>query len=223
MKNLYAAIDCETTGLDRANDQVLELTVVLDDLAIKVNREDLEDYLKQLPVFHCYIKHDRIVGSSYAISMHNRIFNIIAKEPVTEISVDFLNRNVGEFYKDTEQAKHFILTPKQVYSYLSYFLNKNKVLDNKNKVVGAGKNLASFDYQILKTLPEFTESKVWHFAHRTIDPAMLYMKSTDKMPPSLDECLQRAGINKTVDHTAVGDALDVIRCLKMSTKLYEPT
>lgn len=209
MKYTYAAIDCKTTGLNRANDQVLELAVVLDDLSQKVNRENLEDYLKQLPVFHCYIKHDRIVGSPYAISMHNRIFNIIAKEPAIK------------YFEDVKPGS--VLLPEQVYQYLRVFLRDYGLLENKNKVVGAGKNLASFDYQILKTLPEFTESKVWHFAHRTIDPAMLYLKPTDKIPPSLDECLQRAGINKTVDHTAVGDALDVIRCLKMSTKLYEPT
>lgn len=203
----YCSVDVESTGLDTANDQVLELAVVLDDLSQKVNREDLEDYLKQLPVFHCYIKHDRIVGHPYAISMHNRIFNIIAKTPAIE------------YFEDMKSGS--VLLPKQVYRYLGVFLRNYGLLENKTKVVGAGKNLASFDYQILKTLPEFTESKVWHFAHRTIDPAMLYLKLTDKMPPSLDECLQRAGINKTVDHTAVGDALDVIRCLKMSTKLYD--
>ena len=43
------------------------------------------------------------------------------------------------------------------------------------------------------------------------------IKVTNRGTPSLDECLQRAGINKTVNHTAVGDALDVIRCLKMSS------
>jgi oligoribonuclease (3'-5' exoribonuclease) len=203
----YLSIDCESTGLDTANDQVLELAVVLDDLSQKVNREDLEDYLKQLPVFHCYIKHGRILGNAYAISMHNRIFNIIAKEPAIE------------YFEDMKPGS--VLLPEQVYQYLGVFLRDYGLLDQKTKVVGAGKNLAGFDYKILKTLPEFTESKAWSFHHRTIDPAMLYMKSTDKVPPSLDECLQRAGINKTVDHTAVGDALDVIRCLKMSTKLYE--
>ena len=104
----YLSIDCESTGLDTANDQVLELAVVLDDLSQKVNREDLEDYLKQLPVFHCYIKHSRILGNVYAISMHNRIFNIIAKEPAIE------------YFEDMKPGS--VLLPEQVYQYLGVFL-----------------------------------------------------------------------------------------------------
>ena len=219
MNYTYCSVDVESSGLDTANDQVLEIAVVLDDLSQSVSRENLEDYLSKLPVFHCYVKHDRIQGHPYAISKHNRIFNIIAKNPATGLSVEFLNRNVNQFYKDTEEQKHFILSPNQVYSYLHYFLTNNSLLENKNKIVGAGKNLGSFDYRILETLPGFKEAKNWRFHHKYIDVGPLYLKPTDLEPPSLDECLQRAGIDKTVDHTAVGDALDTIRCLKMS-RLY---
>jgi inhibitor of KinA sporulation pathway (predicted exonuclease) len=36
----------------------------------------------------------------------------------------------------------------------------------------------------------------------------------DKVPPSLDTCLERAGIQSVVTHKALDDARDVIRVLR---------
>lgn len=215
MKYTYAAIDCETSSLHPSKGQVLELGVVIDDLSVKVDRADLEEYLEQLPKFHCYIKHPNVVGEHYAVSMHNRIWQLLAKESVYRT----LSNNLL-----LEKA---IVEERDVYNYLGKFLEEHGLItDDNNRVTVAGKNVAGFDIPWLKTLSGFNcmdtnySGLIYKFSHRTIDPAMLYMKSTDKIPPSLDECLQRAGINKTVDHTAVGDALDVIRCLKMSSLYF---
>ena len=210
MKYTYAAIDIETSSLHPSKGQLLELGVVIDDLSVKVDRADLEEYLEQLPKFHCY-KHPNVVGEHYAVSMHNRIWQLLAKESVYRT----LSNNLLP-----EKA---IVEERDVYNYLGKFLKEHGLItDDNNRVTVAGKNVAGFDIPWLKTLSGFNymdtnySGLIYKFSHRTIDPAMLYMKSTDKIPPSLNECLQRAGINKTVDHTAVGDALDVIRCLKMS-------
>lgn len=53
------------------------------------------------------------------------------------------------------------------------------------------------------------------YRHRIIDPSILYVDwSKDESLPSLDECLKRAGIEKSVTHTAVEDAWDVIQVLR---------
>jgi hypothetical protein len=225
----YLSLDIETSSLYPSTGQVLELGVVIDDLSVKVDRADLEEYLEQLPKFHCYIKHPNVIGEHYAVSMHNRIWQVLAKEPVSYY-----------FAKETDSIEDYnyrlannlpiIVDPGQVFHYFRDFLEDNNLLDlsemgcpnSCTSLVVAGKNVAGFDIPFLSTLYGFSDNfnDFFKFAHRTIDPSMFYIKSTDSKPPSLDECLQRAGINKTVDHTAVGDALDVIRCLKMSQTLY---
>jgi oligoribonuclease (3'-5' exoribonuclease) len=210
MKSHYLSVDIETSSLNPSQGQVLELAVIIDDLAVKVNKADLEDYIEQLPKFHCYIKHTNVVGEHYAVSMHNRIWQILAKEKPIEslLTEDLL-------------SKGSVVYENNVYIYLAKFLTHHNVITKENNtVVVAGKNVAGFDIPWLKTLHGFADmdsDSLFKFAHRTIDPAMLYMKPTDKRPPSLDKCLQRAGFNKSVSHCALDDSTDVIRCLKMSS------
>lgn len=86
-------------------------------------------------------------------------------------------------------------------------------IDNfDGKITLAGKNLGSFDLQFLKRLPEFD---VLDFGHRYLDPGLLYWNpDTDRKPPSLQECLRRAGFEPEVHHTAKADALDVIKVIR---------
>lgn len=76
--------------------------------------------------------------------------------------------------------------------------------------VVAGKNFASFDLRFLRRLPN------WNLKlfHRFIDPSMFYMHVGDDVPPSTDECLKRAGIQKMVEHDALADAYDVVRLVR---------
>ena len=211
----YLSLDIETSSLSPSTGQVLELGVVIDDLSVKVDRADLEEYLEQLPKFHCYIKHPNVVGEHYAVSMHNRIWQVLAKESVYRT----FNNNL--------LPEGAIVEERDVYKYLGRFLKEHGLItDSSNKVTVAGKNVAGFDIPWLKTIPGFNcinpnySGLLYKFSHKVIDVGPLWLKYTDSEPPSLDECLQRAGINKTVDHTAVGDALDVIRCLKMSSLYF---
>lgn len=76
------------------------------------------------------------------------------------------------------------------------------------KPIIAGKNFGSFDLQFLKKIG-FVEHD-----HRFIDPGSMYLRWKDNRIPGLDTCLKRAGFNHTVNHTAIEDALDVIRCIR---------
>lgn len=76
----------------------------------------------------------------------------------------------------------------------------------------AGKNVAGFDLPWLRATGWIHPNL--KIAHRTIDPAMLYTKWDDDRPASLPECLKRAGMEPTADHTALGDALDVVRLVR---------
>ena len=81
-----------------------------------------------------------------------------------------------------------------------------------DKVYLAGKNVGSFDLQFLKRLPDAHKIR---FAHRCYDPGSLFATNADIEPPSLETCLSRAGLEPTELHTAYGDALDVLRVLRV--------
>lgn len=215
----YCAVDCETSGLDKKKHQVLELAVVLDDLSQEVSKENLDEYISNLPVFHCYIKHKTIVGDPYAIAMHNRIFNIISKEELSTIKYSLDPIEQQEYYK-----KYMVLDLEDIHKELFYFFKVHGLLNNTTKIVAAGKNLASFDIPFLEnTVPGFDPDKggnLFKFHHRIIDIGNYYLDKTDKVPPDLQTCLKRAGLEGTVTHRAVDDAIDCIRALKMS-KLYK--
>ena len=84
----------------------------------------------------------------------------------------------------------------------------------------AGKNFASFDMQFLCRLPHFAE--VIKFRHRVIDPAILFWRPLeDERLPDSKACYERAGVDGKVAHTAVEDALAVVRLVRMGVKRLE--
>ncbi len=188
----YVSIDIETTGLDEENCQILELGAMIDDWVTPV---------EDLPVFHCYIKHDRIKGEAFALSMHSVILERIAK---------------GSCFNT--------LKPSDVGESLAKWLFENKV--EPHHVLAAGKNFAAFDLQFLKRLNSgFLETKfIDHvrFKHRFIDPGMLWMMPGDTEPPNTKTCMERAGLPGDVAHTAVEDARVVIQLVRlaMARKAY---
>ena len=51
-------------------------------------------------------------------------------------------------------------------------------------------------------------------SHRFLDPTTLYTDFSKERPPGLQECLDKAGIEKKVKHTSLEDAWDVINLLR---------
>jgi len=103
---------------------------------------------------------------------------------------------------------HINSLPEAVHKWLLYFGLTNKAL-NGPKIIVAGKNAAGFDLPRLRHQCEDWDMYV-PCLHRVLDPGMMYWNPlTDKFPPDLKTCLERAGLKKNVAHTALADAIDV--------------
>jgi oligoribonuclease (3'-5' exoribonuclease) len=207
----YVSIDIETLGLDPDSCDVVEFGAVIDVDGITA--------VEQLPTFHRYILppkrkikgKDAFVfrGEPYAMWMHGKseILKRIARkeEPYRYCIPKDLGREFCAWLviNGFEHKEH--TDKKKQENYIS------------TKVVVAGKNFQGFDMRFLRRLKDF--EKHVKFNHRVHDPAALYFdKAKDAAPPGLEDCLYRAGIEKSVEHTAVADAQDVIRVLRHKWK-----
>jgi len=177
----YVSIDIETTGLNPNRCQVIEIAAVVDDTDVVLSA------IETLPTFHCYVEHNTIVGESYALSMHSRIFEIISGR-----------RGVSE---------QPVWCARTAAVRLMTFLN----LHFAGGVQVAGKNFASFDLRFLRRIEGFEVSRLHH---RYLDPASMLARHDDVKLPSTEECLERCGLPASVLHTAVEDARDVIRMVR---------
>lgn len=144
----------------------------------------------ELPSFHAYIVHPLYQGEPYALSMHPTIFRRIA------------TREPGFLY----------LRPEELGPRFAYWLQEQGLPPGKS-IQAAGKNFGSFDLQFLKRIHRFEEFV--RIAHRSYDPAMLYFQpGVDSKLPDMKTCMQRAGIEGEVTHTAVEDARLVVQLLR---------
>jgi oligoribonuclease len=181
----YVSIDIETTGLDPDYCNVIEFAAVVDDLEKQYPTDELYK-------FHRYVMHPRYTGEPYALAMHANIFKKLAK-PSDHKECEFVwHTNL------LEEFRIFLIRSCYLYS-------------DGPKVVVGGKNFAGFDRRFLEKMQGFNDIK-WH--HRNLDPAMLYTTAFDKEPPSMQTCLQRAGMPDEVPHNALEDALLVVKLLR---------
>jgi hypothetical protein len=186
----YVSIDIETTGLDPNTCQVLEVGAVID---------DWESPIDELPTYHCYVVHEPIVGSAYALSMHPTILRRIAARedgyrylPAGDVGLDFC-RWLCDHGQDPA----------------------------KRRVSPAGKNFASFDRRFLRRLPDWDQ--LVPMQHRSIDPGNLYWDpDQDRGLPNTKTCMERAGIPGEVAHTAVADALVVVKLVRIWHRRRRP-
>jgi DNA polymerase III alpha subunit (gram-positive type) len=79
-------------------------------------------------------------------------------------------------------------------------------------LTAAGKNFASFDLQFLNKLPNF--KPFIPLRHGILDPGMLYWHPTDAGVPNTMTCYRRAGWDVEITHTAVEDALGVVKLIR---------
>lgn len=145
--------------------------------------------LESLFRFHCYVLPANGVykGEPYALSMHPESFRRISK---LEGSYDYF-------------------LPGEVCANIQKWMY-NIGLNCSNGITVAGKNFGIFDFQFLKRLPN------WNLKinHRVIDVGNLYLEKNDTKIPDSKECLKRAGIGGEVSHTAMEDALDVVKLVR---------
>lgn len=204
---MYVSIDIETLGLNPEYCDVIEFGAVID---------DLKSPLKELPRFQTYVMppkryagggyHRYYQGEPFAIAMHSDKLKLIANKKninlanPDEIGPSFADWLCENGFKGDGQKKMEVRNELEQYDPI--------------KICVGGKNFASFDWDFLSRLEDWDKCIKIH--HRIIDPCMMYFDpKTDDMPPSLGECLKRAGYtDKSVKHDAVDDALDVIRVLR---------
>jgi hypothetical protein len=189
MTRPYVSIDIETTGLNEDTCQVLSVGAVIDDW-----KSSIDD----LPRFHCYVGQQVITGSPYALSMHPKILRAIA-EGVSE---------------DEEGDTPAVIHPDDMAGEFENWLSFNRIATYEKKIVVAGKNFGAFDHQFLKRLPNWRS--MIRMKHRFIDPGNLYYNPTidEDGLPDMETCMARAGILGEVSHTALEDALMVVRLIR---------
>lgn len=153
-------------------------------LEIGVVWDDWIRPIAELPTYRRLVIHDEYRGNPYALALNAALLKQLAgpRQPW--------------FLKEEEVGED-----------MAAWL-KSCGWDGKN-MTPAGKNFASFDRQFLKRLPGFEKSVGLH--HRTLDPAILYWQPDDEKLPDSKTCYQRAGMDEEVAHTAVEDALGVVR------------
>jgi DNA polymerase III epsilon subunit-like protein len=195
---IYVSIDIETTGLDRQNDQVLEVGAVIEDTEKQL-------YFEEIPKFNAILKYNRLSGSPFALSLNARILEILKNIP-----------RKNDENRHAYIIEHNIIKPEDLGLAFFTFLTSNGYKESEYgdvKIIAAGKNFASFDRPFLENIPNFTEYV--KLGHRSIDPVNHYIDFlNDTDLPSLDVCKERAGIEGVVTHKAVEDAWDVVQVLR---------
>lgn len=216
----YVSIDIETTGLHKNCDQILEVSAVIEDLS---NPRPISE----LPKLCIFVDNGRIEGAPYALSLHARIFRILAQHALgleeppkkldpAELEGNYHGADVYISHPDdvTDVFEAFILT------HMGQNLPDNTVI----KINAGGKNFTGFDKPFLEELNyagcfEARGNDVLRISHKALDPAMLFLDPMeDTEMPGLDVCKQRAGLGDTVAHTALDDAIDVIKVTRVGLK-----
>ena len=156
--------------------------------------------IEECTTFHCYIDHGLILGEPFAVSMHPTILRRIA----------------------THEDGYTYLQPWEVASQFRDFLKQHGLDSENESVFVAGKNFASFDARFLAKLTNWDKHVRTH--HRILDPAAMYWRpEIDGVElPNTKTCMERAGIDGEVAHTAVEDAIVVVRLIRHAIDDRQP-
>lgn len=90
------------------------------------------------------------------------------------------------------------------------FLNWVKTFYKDKSFYAAGKNFASFDGPWLRHHLDVCPK----WKHRILDLGSMYLLPDDTDIPNLNGCLRRAGVEKSVSHRALDDAISVVQCIR---------
>lgn len=180
----YVSLDLETTGPDPERHQILQIGAIVEDTNNPLDYDEI-------PKFERLIRHADIIGQPYA-----------------------LNMNAGLIAKLAESDRYGITAYAAIIDLYDWLLTHLGVpLTGKLRPTWAGANIADFDIRFLEKIPNW--SAYFMNAGRVLDPSILYVNwKTDTKLPSLQKCLDAAGIVKTVKHDALEDAWDVICLLR---------
>jgi hypothetical protein len=196
----YIVFDIETAGLEPGEVSILEFGAVID---------DFETPLGELPTFRRLVYNEQVTGNHYALGMH--VDSGILKELQTA---------------DPDEDEGVVRPDGLAYKFARFLYNNGFTGDDgftgsieeavgQNRLVAAGKNIASFDIPHVEASLEGFGDFI-NFHHRVLDPGPLYFDpKKDDTPPNLSKCMERAGFENTeTSHTAVADSKDVVKLLR---------
>lgn len=197
----YISIDLETTGLDPEKNQILEFGAVL---------EDTNNILpiEELPRYHAYVTHPggNIFGNIFALNLNAGIIEKLKNQKELENQYNYVS--IDDLAHD---FMYWCFT--QGFELKTMNEGRTNEYRTTESLVIAGKNFSSFDKLFLNNVPRW--NKHVKMKTRVLDPAILFIDwHNDAAPPSLDECKVKAGIEGVVTHTAIEDAIDVIKLLR---------
>lgn len=150
--------------------------------------DDMIRPIEECPTFHCYIVRERYVGQPYALSMHAAIFRRIA---------------------DLTPGFNYF-TPQEAFDKFEAWLFANDFTWKGLNIVG--KNFGSFDRNfILRDWPHFKSR------HRILDVGSAFFNPfyDHEGLPDLKACKDRVGLPGDVAHTAVEDAMDCVKVIRL--------
>ena len=153
--------------------------------------------INELPKYHRLVVHEEYRGSAFALALNANLLKHLSG-----------------------QREPWFLDPDQVADDFAAWL-KGCGWDGQAGLTPAGKNFASFDRQFLRRLPRFEQVVKLH--HRTLDPAVLFLRPEDDKLPDSKTCYERAGLDNKVAHTAVEDALAVVRLVRLGINRLKGT
>lgn len=183
----FISIDIETTGLDPQKNQILEFGAIAVDTSYPT--------VPYIATFRAVFIHKELTGNPIALSMNSELINEI--NGILRIK-DFC------YYTHNSDNDNAIYA-RNSEEFQRYFDQWLESINFTERLTLAGKNLASFDLKFI----EAAGIKI-KYRHRMIDPAILYVDwEKDETLPDLQQCLDRAGIVKSVEHTSLSDAEDV--------------
>lgn len=191
----YCSIDIETTGLNPKTCDIVQFAAVIDDLSNPLP-------LEKLPRFQTYFNQSTFTGEPYALSMHPAIFRKIADAQQYKVEED-------------QEGNRFMQIgdlPCALYNFLTGNGIKEDPKSGRVKITVAGKNVGMFDLPFLKKKIKYWDKIT--ILHRVIDPAILYYLPGDKVLPDSKLCMERAGFAGEVAHTALEDALMVVKLVR---------
>lgn len=204
----FVSLDIETTGTDPVRSQILSIGMVVEDTNNILPMEEL-------PKLHLYLTYDYIYGSPFVLSMNRDIIKAIG---------DFNETDKDDVIKQYKDKGIQFVYPSNVPNTIVNFLLSNGYNgydSDKNRVVftAAGKNLAGFDIPFLELLPNWKRSL--RIRSRVIDPTTSLINwKEDDAPPGLAACMERTGVEGSVTHDALQDAIDTLKVIRSMTNNY---
>lgn len=206
----YISLDIETTGLDPDRHQVLEIGLQPDNL-------ELDEIPLHLATRIVIVRNNLYI-ETHLCEMHQELIKEIDEqrarlEDDDGYVVEISEEGITTVYTWPEKLQDALLDTFGRYHNSGEY--QEKFSTKGGKFVLAGKNIQVFDLPfILQTIPMYYDQISARIHRRVLDPGPMYTESFDELPPSLDECADRAGLKEVSDHTAISDARLVCKLIR---------